>query len=65
MSGERAFLRQSHPMDRTRLVGTRGRGGVAHAVRGRSSPMSDRRGAGRGHGALSDPRSSGSYWMSP
>ena len=33
MSGERAFLRQSHPTDRTRLVGTRGRGGVAHAAR--------------------------------
>jgi putative endonuclease len=29
------------------------------------SPKSDRRGAGRGHGAPSDPRSSGGYWTSP
>jgi hypothetical protein len=46
MSGG-ALLRQSHPMDRTRLRGTRGRGGVAHVARGRCFVAEERSPRGR------------------
>jgi hypothetical protein len=67
MNGEGAFLRRSHPMDRTRLVDTRDTGAVAHVARGRclvAEERSPQRGC-RCHGAPSDPRSGGSYWTSP
>jgi hypothetical protein len=66
MNGEGPYLCESHPMDCTRLVGTRDKAAwrVAREAAA-SSRESDRCGAGRGDGALADARSSGSYWASP
>jgi hypothetical protein len=56
MNGERTYLRESHPMDRTRLVGTRDTGGLAPGARGRCFVAEGRSPrARRGHGALADP----------
>jgi putative endonuclease len=66
VNGEGAFPRQSHPMDRTRLVGDAIRAAWRMSREAAAwSPKSDHRGAGRGHGAPSDPPSSGGYWTSP
>jgi hypothetical protein len=63
MNGEGAYLRESHPWIAHGWWGhaTRAAWRVAREATA-SSPKSNRR---RGHGAVADARSSGSYWASP